>query len=259
MRDLPYVKFVDELYPDFYFHGALNYIDEMIDCISLNTQLSFGDLVRTMNVEIWNGLDSHTHTLKIGDISMSANSNEDRFIFDMYVFQALQQQYDEDIEFVSNSRFNLPTFKGGTEAELVDKIIIQGIPNYVGADGPYHECMEELRENKYLKDFRRWVIEQHNNLQRAEIRDICVAVERNMEEVQQDTFRKFLENNNNFSFFKSTGSTILKTTAGLFFSPISIADAFAGTIIKGKNTLDAKSLRWQGFVMDSREIMGKIE
>lgn len=36
---------------------------------------------------------------------------------------------------------------------------------------------------------------------------------------------------------------------------ISIGDAFIGSIIKGKDALDAKSLRWQGFVMDSRNVV----
>ena len=37
MRNLPYVKFVDELYPDFYFEGILECADEMENSIAINT------------------------------------------------------------------------------------------------------------------------------------------------------------------------------------------------------------------------------
>lgn len=258
MRNLPYVKFVDELYPDFYFKGVLGRADEMKNSIAINTRFSYNDIVKSLNVEGW-GADGHTHALKIGDVTVSASSNEKNFLFDLYVFQALQDQYNEDIELVANSKYASKVFNGGAELEFIDKIIIPEIPNYIGVDGPYHECMEELRGNKYIGDFRRWVIEKHNNIQRTEIKEMCVAVEKSIEEVKENTFKKYLENNSGYSFFKSTASTILKTAAGMLCSPISVMDAFAGSIVGGKNCLDAKSVRWQGFVMDSRNIMKKIE
>lgn len=43
--------------------------------------------------------------------------------------------------------------------------------------------------------------------------------------------------------------------ARVLYSPISVIDAFAGNIIAGKRALSAKSVRWQGFVTDSRKIV----
>ena len=97
MRNLPYVKFVDELYPDFYFGGILELANEMESSITINTSLSYDDIVKALNVEGW-GADTHTHALQIGDVIMSASSNENKFLFDLYVFEALQNLYDEDIE-----------------------------------------------------------------------------------------------------------------------------------------------------------------
>lgn len=258
MRDLPYVKFVDELYPNFYFSDILKCVNEISNSITLNTKLSYDDIVKSLNVQGW-GADIHTHSLRIGDITIYANSNKDKFLFDMYVFQALQQQYSEDIELIANSRYDLKTFNSGAKTEFIDRIIIPGIPNYIGVDGPYHACMEELRENKYLKDFRRWIIEKHSNLQRTEIDEMCVAVKRNIEEVKENIFKKYLEDNGGFAFFKSTSSTIVKTALEFLCSPISIAEAFKGIITRGKDTLNAKSLRWQGFVIDSQNIIKKIK
>lgn len=257
MRNLQYVKFVDELYPDFYFEEIWKRANEMAENISIKTKLSHKDIVKSLNVEGWEA-DGHTHGLKIGDIILSANSNEDKFLFDLYVFQALQNCYNDDIEFVANSMYVSESFNASNVADFIERIIIHGVPNYIGVSGPYHECMEELRGNKYIKDFRRWIIDYHSHIQKAEINEMCNAIEKNIEEVKEDTFRRYLENNSGYSFFRSTGNTILKTTAGMLLSPVSVVDAFAGSIIGGRNFLNAKSLRWQGFVMDSTKIVKKI-
>ena len=255
MRNLPYVRFVDELFPDFCFKDLLECADEMRDIIFVDNDLSYEDIKSALNVG-WDGIDQHTHGLKIGDIRTAASPNHNGFLLDLYVFQALQELYDQDIELVTNSKYNLGAFNNNSvKAEFIEKIIIPGIPNYIGTSGPYHECMEELRENKYLKDFRHWVIENHNNIQKAEITEMCDTVEKSINETKETLFKKYLENNSEYSFFKSTATTLIKTTAGLLYSPISVIDAFAGNIIAGKRALSAKSVRWQGFVTDSRKIV----
>ena len=258
MRNLPYVKFVDELYPDFDFQGILDHTQEMESSISIISDLSYFDIVKMLNIKAWRGVDTHTHALKIGDAIVSANSNEYSFLFDLYIFEALQNLYDANIELIANSRYTLESFNSGAKAELIDRIIIPGIPNYISIDGPYHSCIEELRENKYIKDFRSWIIKKNTNIQRAEIEEVCVAVQKNIEEVKENIFKEYLENNSGFSYFKSTGNTILKTAAGMLYSPISVIDAFAGCVVGGKNALNAKSVRWQGFVMESQNIVKKI-
>ena len=262
MRQLPYVKFVDELYPDLYFKGIWKCTEEQNENISINSKFSYDDIVSALNVEQWRP-DIHTHDLRIGDVIISANSNEKNFLFDLYVFQALQNRYDGDIELITNSQYALKSFNGGAESEFIDRIIVPGIPNYVGISGPYHECMEELRENKYIRDFRCWIVEKHGTIQRSEIEEACVTVERNIEEVRQNVFKKYLEDNSKYSFFKSTGTTVLKTAVGALVSPISLcisaADVFYGCVTGEKKVLDAKSVRWQGFVTDARSVMQKIK
>lgn len=258
MRNLPYVKFVDEMFPDFYFKGILNLVNKSQDTIKIIPEIDFNDIVSSMNLEKWI-LDIHTHSLQIGDVELSARSDEYMFLFDMYIFQALQELYYLDIELIANSKFRMGALSSNANAELVEKIIIPDIPNYIRADGPYHECMEELRYNKYIKDFRNWIIEQHIHLQHTEINEISNAVNRNIEEVQKTTFRKYLDSHNGFSFFKSTSSTIVKTGLGMFNPWISITDAFYGISGNGKETLNAKSVRWQGFVLDSRDTLRRLE
>ena len=213
-----------------------NCVQETQNIIINSRNLSYNVVKKALNIH-WDGVDIHTHSLKIGDIIIAAQSNEKTFLFDLYVFQALQELYDPNIELVANSKYTVGALNNGTKMEFIDKIIIPGVPNYIGYSGPYHECMEELRENKYLKDFRRWILEEHNNIQKSEIEEMCNAVEKNIEEAEKNIFKQYLENNSEVSFFKSTAIKTLKTAAGLVCSPISIIDTFMGTMADGKKFL----------------------
>ncbi len=257
MRDLPYVKFVDELYPDFYLKEIEESARRSQGAITTNPKITYSKVVKSLNVQGWGRIDNHTHALKIGDVILSGNSDEYHFLFDLYVFQALQNLYKNDIELIANSKYPLEIFGGGAKAELIDRIIIQGIPNYLSFSGPYHECMEELRENKYIKDFRRWIIETHKNIQRPEITEMCNAVEQSIKEVQEDIFMRYLDDHSGYSFSRSTASTILKTAAGIACTPVSVIDAFANCLEGGQDFLEAKSLRWQGFVIEARNLLKK--
>ena len=258
MRNLPYVKFVDELYPDFYFKGIEESAHSLQGSITITTnpKLTYSEIVKSLNVQGW-GADNHTHALQIGDVTLSGNSDEYHFLFDLYVFQALQNLYKNDIELIANSMFPLETFNSGAKAELIDRIIMPEIPNYLSFSGPYHECMEELRENKYIKDFRRWIIENHRNIQRPEITEMCNTVEQSIKEAQENIFKKYLDDHSGYSLSRSTASTILKTAAGIAWTPVSVIDAFASCLGGGKDFLEAKSLRWQGFIIDARNLLKK--
>ena len=55
--------------------------------------------------------------------------------------------------------------------------------------------MEELRNNKYLIDFRKWITKNHSSIQQGEIRDFFFVFERSIEETKNKVFRKYLDNN----------------------------------------------------------------
>lgn len=120
------------------------------------------------------------------------------------------------------------------EAELIDRIIVSGILNYLSFSGPYHECMEELRQNKYMRAFRHWIIDNHSNIQRIEVKEMYSAVEQSFKDVQENIFIKYAEDNSSYSLLISTGNTILKMVVGMKVSAISVIDAFAGRIAKEK-------------------------
>lgn len=253
MRNLPYVKFVDKMFPNLYYEGADFYKKNADFDIDENLGLSYYDIINRMNLMGWDGVDSHTHGLQIGNVSISGNGGKDNFLFDVYIFMALQEQSTDSIELVSNSRFRMVEYaKSNKDAEVAEKIVICDIPNYLNKQGPYHPCMEELRNNQYLADFRKWIIENHNTIQNKEMKEMCTDVERTIKDTRDKIFNKYLEDNNKYSFCFSTGTTILKTCMGILCTPISILDGIVGIRASGKNLKKVNGDRWQGFVVNAR-------
>lgn len=258
MRNLPYVKFVDVMFPNLWFEGAEEFSQDNILDINSFTRLSYGDISKRMNLS-YGGLDTHTHTLQIGNIRTSSNGGLNNYLFDLYVLSALQNFTDKKIEMVSNPNYSLNEEKNlNAVSELTEKLIISDIPNYLSIDGPYHKCIEQLRENEYLMDFRKWIISHHSNIQHNEIKDICSDVSSNIKETQKNIFKKYLEDNNKYSMFKSTSKTIISTVGGFFHPGLSIADMVSSISTATKRSMDAKLDRWQGFIIDAKDISNKF-
>lgn len=64
MRDLPYVKFVDELYPDFYLKEIEESARRSQGAITTNPKITYSKVVKSLNVQGWGRIDNHTHALK---------------------------------------------------------------------------------------------------------------------------------------------------------------------------------------------------
>jgi len=256
MRKLPYVKFVDKMFKDLYFEGAEALLNNSKFELYYNSGFDFDTIIKLMNISRDSYvLDNHSHGLKLGKTIVGGSSSIENFIFDIYIVAALQERVTESIEFISNSSFNLnEVATPNNQTDLVEKIIIPNIPNYLSTEGPYHECMEELRENKYITDFRKWIIDNHNNLRKSEINDVKECIKRTIKETQKGVFTNYLEGNGRFSVFKSSSKTIISTVAGLIWTPASILDATLGVKNDIKRGCDSKSVRWQGFVVQAKDI-----
>lgn len=256
MRKLPYVKFVDKMFDDLYFEGFDLFGDDMNLSIDFDSQISFKDIRDRMQLSDKFSLDNHSRGMKIGNIIRSGNADDYNLLFDIYVLTSLQERNTDSIELVSNSIFRMnDAVISNKDAEIAEKLIIPNIPNYLSKEGPYHPCMDELRESKYLIDFRKWIIENHNNIQTNEINEICTDVEKIINNTKDKVFNKYLEDNSKFAFYSSTGTTILKTGAGIIYAPISVLEAIAQVRLAGKRALEIQADRWQGFVINSRSVL----
>ena len=252
MRNLSYVKFVDKMFKDFYFEGGELFVKDNYDS-KYSKRLDYDSILRRMNLVGIRYLDNHTHGLKLGNIKVSGSSKMENLLFDIYVFNALKERVSDQIEFVSNSHYTLSeSYDFGKDIQMIEKIIIPSISNYLGFDGPYHECMEELRENKYLANFRKWITQNHNNIQKAEINEMSKDVNTAIEQAKNSALKKYLDDNDKYNFFTSTAQTLLTTAVGIPSAGISIISAISNIVIKGGKTCNVKNDRWQGFVVDAQ-------
>lgn len=260
MRRLPYVKYVDKKYPDLYFQGAQSYeipfkYDEPV--LGSDFVMRMGNALKIPEKNR-KGLDVHTHQLRIGEIDVYATDNARNFAFDLYIMNALKEIDPEgsNISLITNSLHQNNVDVMCKENELAQKLLIDNIPNYISANGPYHECIEELRNHKYLSDFRKWMSEVHSTVQSTEITEMCDMVHGAIDETRDKVFNKHLEDNRRYSLVKSTSSTILLTGLGLLSPMASVLSAGLDIHDKFTKAQEAKSIYWQGYLIDAQKIVG---
>lgn len=255
MRELPYVKFVDQIFPDFYFEGAELQINNF-ECGNSINNFDFGLWRNKYELMDFGRLDNHTRGIQIGNIMRSGNcANIDNLVFDLNVVEGLRSiKSDVSIEFVSNSIYSYSDkFEADENYKYAEKMIITRIPNFLSIYGPYHESIDELRNSSYLQDYRKWIIADHENIKKKDIEELTAEVTNTIEEKKNNLFKKEIDNNI-YRFSLSTSKLILGTVAEYFLPPAAIAGPIYEFAKGSFNFAKAKSNRWQGFILDADEI-----
>lgn len=250
MRELPYVKYVDELFAiDFSQLIDLEQVESFEKALTneMSSEYDFKDLQKHLKIRRSQyNLDSHTHTLHIGNIEISAAPKIKRLLFDLNVVSMI----DQEVEIITNSYTNqFIANNSNLHNDLTELLTIKDIPNYMTIKGPYHPVVDEAREDKYLSAFRKWIISEHRSIDKNEIIDICTEVENSIHEKQNELFLKWLDP---MTSYKSIGETLIMNAAGIVLPIVPmIKDAISigtdiSTLAKNKNKL------WQGFIVNSQ-------
>lgn len=259
MRKLPYVKYVDRMFPDLYF-GSIEKDELNMQQYNYEGDVSYNKIMDSMNLEpsIRKGLDVHTHELMICSLSVNARDDMQNYFVDMYVLQALRERTSYNISLISNSFHQYQLQENNTEVTVANNIIVSDIPNYTSSNGPYHACIEELREHKYLRDFRKWILENHETLQNMEVKEMCEYVQKTIKEVENKVFMKYLEQNDRKNVFRSCSETVIATGLGIPYIGVSIVSAGKELVSKFTGKRDADKLKWVGYVADAQKTMNKF-
>lgn len=258
MRKLPYVKFVDQMFSDLKINNIEN--DESnVYPYDYSEKVSYDNVMDKMKLDfsIRKGLDVHTHELRIASLSVNAKDDIKNYFIDMQVMKELKKRTKEDISLISNSFYKYDLKNESKETFIANGIIVADIDNYIWSEGPYHPCIEELREHRYLKDFRKWVQEKHYTLQKKESEEMCEYVNNIISEKQEDLFKKYLEKNNRRNLFKSCSEMVINTALGIPFAAVSILGAGKEIINIFDEKRQADKCRWMGFVVDAQKIVGR--
>jgi len=257
MRGLPYVRFVDQMDANFRLDGkALSTPENAFSAEALAAYREASQLYSTIREQIGvtfpAAADNHTHGLSINGSVFSANSwRVDNVLLDL---QAVKQ-LGHGVELILNS-FTARLFD--TQAEqaakmrLAEMLVLNNIPNYLTPQGPYHECIEDVRNDTFLSDFRKWIANTKVPIAPSELREQKEKVERKLEESERDVFVKYLA--------PSTGyKTLGKTMIGMAVGMIPGGGAVTDLVELGGQLMDEKvkqEIRWQGFIASAR---GKVK
>jgi len=259
MRNLSYVRFMDEqgLLPDIKDIEFPNLYESIKDDeLLLAKYNAFHDVFKMYEESlksvgyIWGRWpDNHSHSLKLGSVKKSANSvNINNILFDIEVVKMLGKN---KVELITNSfsqRWLQTESNPFLQSHVAELLVINNIPNYLSTKGPYHPCIEEARENTYLKDFRKWIVEQKLIFDQKDLIDMKRAVESAIQESQDNIFLKYLDKK---TMYKSIGKTLAGTVMDAFVPGVSTITTIAEEI---SSYFDKGSTRWQGFIVSMRKI-----
>lgn len=250
MRGLPYVKFLDETngLPEItrdevraLQHAVWN--DGFQHAVESR---SHTDVIKAMGLPDDMLVDNHSHGLDLGTISGAANPTLGNLAIDMLVHSRLN---DPTLEMIANSCFQ-PAIEqvnlAPGQVTLAEAIVIEGIPNYLTAKGPYHEVIEDVRADQYLSNFRRWIAQKPKSLSAGEILEMKRDVEHALREAQETTFLRHLESKRHF---QSVGKAVLGDVVGLLIPGTGVLSALAEGVVGARRD---KNQHWQGFLTSAR-------
>lgn len=254
MRDLPYVSFLDE--------GKASHLPtaeevrEAIDCVDEYTDRTIPGVGSGWyteafgNSDVVEGMDLRPAStlMQVGQFTGYAKTEEVTVALDMLFMSKID---DPRIELITNSLVHPLTEYAWQSAAITEKLVIEGIPNYLNPDGPYHPVIEELRGNEFLADYRRWAISSPASLSRRELGEMKEAVESSIKDAQEKLFVRHLQRRR---YFASVAEGYLGDLASIIFPA-------AGTALAGLKALVAGTRpefpRWQGFVTSARRQVRK--
>lgn len=266
MRKLPYVKFLDDFIDDSF---DLTKLDEInIDKIwnqlggekgteerEFNLHDNFKiyrDVVSRVGINWEAAPDNHTHTIEVGGKQYNGNSmRPDNILFDLATVEILKKQYKKkDIELITNSFTQSYLDNPGSilsQSNLTELLVIEKIPGYLTNYGPYHGCIEEVRENSYLKSYREWVSGIKLNHDPKELHDVKMEVENVIAEAQKRQFLQYLDPD---STFESISKTIIGAAADEIIPYVSTVK---GVVDDLKEKKEKKKIMWQGFIITAKD------
>lgn len=261
MRECSFVKYVTDLFPNIDYQKLYDAAKNMTNKPQ-NVYDSMDDHFRAFcqktvyhTVTTWS-----TQDCQVGNLRVGAGSFPDNFLFDLLTKAKIENLSGKRIELIANGNINYEGYiaKEGI-FELSKELILNGIPNYLTHYGPYHPVIDELRESKYLTDYRTWICDYHSHLQNTEIDEVKQAVEHELKSIQDRILLRYMEDHSKKTFYTTTAKTVVNTTIGAVSIPYSVVAAVNDIATDRKEMLEAQNDRWAAFVVESRNKLRHID
>lgn len=164
---------------------------------------------------------------------------------------AVEQFGLADCEVISNSGNAIfyRSLQADTEAERVKRavghaLVLKGLPNYLDTDGPYHPCLEELRQHEFIEDARTHIDTVTRDGTAREVGAIGDEILKVAKKIRREVFSKHMRKHNEYAVVAKAG---LKEGLGLLLPGVGLLS----DLVEARSAKrSADSLRWAGFVAD---------
>lgn len=263
LREAGFVRFMDEenLLPEDLagLHRRLRenrdqiikncYQQQQLDSYQ-NWSTDYWQKVRKVGVTWDAAPDNHSHGVMVNGTALGPNSaNLDNVIFDLALIRSLGPHR---LELITNT-FTKALFFEDThpqhQQELTQAIVIDDISSFVIPEGPYHPCVEEIRDIPELIDFRRWLSSQPATVSPQDAKQRSEEVRRRIEEEKSKAYLDYLSS---WSQVKNFATTVITTAADKLVD-------FSGPLIElatqWREINDVKKKQWQAFILKSDELL----
>lgn len=223
MRKLPYVYFLDVKRPRLFMKSdvALNSLDDA----QFPGEADLNDLFPGGYEEMPNffgpdgKVDNHTHELDLRTASFGGNPGRRQLAFDTWL---LSQSEDLDMELVLNPITAKIAFGGESgqrpirpdsyqELRLAEAIVsLRNLYDLTGPTGPYHDCIESIRSDGLVRDFRRWLAGERNRLSNQQLSELQIEVDAKVLDLQINALGAYADRYS----IKNVGVDLVKSALG---------------------------------------------
>lgn len=198
MRKLPYVKFLDVEYPS--ESVSVGDLECAAEFVELPRDASYNDAFEEGYRAIPSmfgenlAIDNHTHGLDYYGANLGGNPTSKNLAVDLMILRVFARL---DLELILNpitSLIGLADLDGTSgffnekayrELRLADRLVsLENSRNLSSPNGPYHESLEYIRNDRMIKDFRKWLCRSTDRWGNRTISDIEAEVDGQLEELQ---------------------------------------------------------------------------
>lgn len=265
MRKCEFVKFVTDLFPTINYRALFDKaltVSEKPKCDMLTDQEFHQVYAPKLNYQLSVSAVS-SDICRVKDVLLRAGTLPQNYVFDVLVKEQIEQRSFHKVEVIANSNVHLEEYLfQERKLELSSTLILNGIPNFLTRQGPYHPVIEELRDNKYLKYYRKWIMSAHPHLLSVEMKEAQEAIEQELQDIQQKMMMRYFDEHSKKSLIKSSAKTVICTS----LEAVPVVGPIIGGIVgmaadvidlasDARIVRDSDNDRWAAFALEARNTL----
>lgn len=191
------------------------------------------------------------HTgLMISDHLWVAGYDILRVLFDSLVLSRVIEGRNLDMELIGNS-WNADLMDSAhsfARARAVTSLLFPDVPEHLAPEGPFHPVVEELRSDRLIGEFRRWITAAQPPRDQVDSKIWAARARNEIRKAADSLFVRAARD----SAWRRVGMAAALDAVGILVPGLSTAVESGRTVFSRKSR---NTLRWQAFVVTAEEKM----